>query len=881
MRLHRLRLSHVKGVTDLSVDFPDTGVVVVEGPNEVGKSTLLEALDRLLDPSCKATSKATGVKALQPVGVEEGPCVEAELSLGGYRLVFTKRWLLRPTTTLRVLQPSAEQLAGEAAQARMTAILAECLDRPLFDALRYTQAGEPQIPLTSSRLLAEALDGAAGADLHTDSGADLLGEVEAEFLRYFTRTGRPTGDYRTAIAETEVARDAVVHAHTQVGEAQDLLEQREAAILALRSAQAVTPEVESTLDRARAQAVAATAVVQELRTAQERAEAAQAAHARARGDHDLRQRMVRELQEHGEGVAALSEDVARGVAGEQLLVAAQTTAQEAVHASTEALARARDVAELAGADADHLGEVAEVARLRDRLQRSEQLSAQLAAAQAVLEESTVTPAVLRRLTDASGAVDVAQATIEGAATVLSLQGLGDAVCVEVDGAPLRLAADGDAHERLVSQETSLVLPGKLRLTVRPQGDVVTLPQQLEWAQGALTKALAQAEVADLAAARERCTAHETATAEAHRLQTELAGVCGGESTAALTARVDELQTSTDGYLTGRSGVDALPATVAQAKAVQQAAKDEVTQHVAVLARARAGAEEARQACVEARSGREVAGARLEQVMDMLQVQQRRLAEARQECDDDAVEEAEQAAATAASQTQEGLAAAQQAVADADATGAQARLVAATEAVGAHRDRVSSLRDRAHHLKGSVELCAGEGRQEAHDLALQGFEEARAALRSIERRARAARQLHQTLQRHREQAHDAYVAPFAAAVERLGTQVYGDTFGVVVSRDLVLTHRHLHGRTVPFESLSGGAKEQLGILARLAVASLVDADQGVPVVIDDALGYTDPARLRSVGRVLADPGSTGQVILLTCNPERYAAMEGATTISLTA
>ncbi|MBA2695928.1 MAG: AAA family ATPase, partial [Actinobacteria bacterium] len=242
MRLHRLRLRHVKGVTELSLDFPDTGVVVVEGPNEVGKSTLLEALDRLLDPSCKATSKSAGVKAMQPVGVEAAPFVEAELSLGGYRLVFAKQWLLRPTTTLRVLAPRPEQLAGEAAQARMTAILSECLDRPLFDALRFTQAGEPQIPLTSSRLLAEALDGAAGADLHTDTGADLLGEVEGEFLRYFTRTGRPTGELRAAITETETARDAAVHAHTRVGEAQDLLEQRESAVATLRAAELGTPE---------------------------------------------------------------------------------------------------------------------------------------------------------------------------------------------------------------------------------------------------------------------------------------------------------------------------------------------------------------------------------------------------------------------------------------------------------------------------------------------------------------------------------------------------------------------------------------------------------------------------------------------------------------
>lgn len=91
-------------------------------------------------------------------------------------------------------------------------------------------------------------------------------------------------------------------------------------------------------------------------------------------------------------------------------------------------------------------------------------------------------------------------------------------------------------------------------------------------------------------------------------------------------------------------------------------------------------------------------------------------------------------------------------------------------------------------------------------------------------------------------------------------------------------------TVPFAELSGGAKEQLGILARLAVARLVDPTQGVPVVIDDALGYSDPERLERMGEVLgatAGPDADLQVILLTCTPGRYSAVPGARTVRLAA
>ncbi len=58
---------------------------------------------------------------------------------------------------------------------------------------------------------------------------------------------------------------------------------------------------------------------------------------------------------------------------------------------------------------------------------------------------------------------------------------------------------------------------------------------------------------------------------------------------------------------------------------------------------------------------------------------------------------------------------------------------------------------------------------------------------------------------------------------------------------VLT-RTLNGKTLPFDALSVGAKEQLGILTRLAAGQIVSKQGGVPLIIDDALGFSDPSRL---------------------------------------
>ena len=130
--------------------------------------------------------------------------------------------------------------------------------------------------------------------------------------------------------------------------------------------------------------------------------------------------------------------------------------------------------------------------------------------------------------------------------------------------------------------------------------------------------------------------------------------------------------------------------------------------------------------------------------------------------------------------------------------------------------------------------------------------------------------------HRDNTRQRYVEPFRSEIERLGRPVFGPTFEVEIDSDLRICNRTLDGRTVPYDSLSGGAKEQLGILARLAGAALVATEDTVPVVIDDALGFTDPDRLTKMGAVFDTVGDNGQVIVLTCSPQRYAGSTAPTT-----
>jgi hypothetical protein len=223
-----------------------------------------------------------------------------------------------------------------------------------------------------------------------------------------------------------------------------------------------------------------------------------------------------------------------------------------------------------------------------------------------------------------------------------------------------------------------------------------------------------------------------------------------------------------------------------------------------------------------------------------------------------------------------------ALADDDPETVEARVVNARAV--AERLTVEAARLEREHAETTGRLQAA-GAQGWHDQLAAAATELEAAVREhdgVARRAAAARRLHETLARHRDRVRRSYVAPFRAQVERLARIVFGPTLALEIDEELRITHRTLDGTTVRFEALSSGAQEQLGLCARLACAALVDPADGVPVVIDDALGHTDPERLARLGAVFtAATAAAGaaQVIVLTCTPERYHGIGAATVVPL--
>ena len=78
----------------------------------------------------------------------------------------------------------------------------------------------------------------------------------------------------------------------------------------------------------------------------------------------------------------------------------------------------------------------------------------------------------------------------------------------------------------------------------------------------------------------------------------------------------------------------------------------------------------------------------------------------------------------------------------------------------------------------------------------------------------------------------------------------------------------------FGRLSLGTQEQVAVLVRLAMGAMI-ADKGtdVPIILDDALVFSDDARIEQMFDAINRAGKRQQVIVLTCRARSFASLGG--------
>ncbi|MCL2782318.1 MAG: AAA family ATPase [Actinomycetia bacterium] len=869
MKLHRLVLSNYRGIAHREIEFPDRGVVVVCGANEIGKSSMIEALDLLLESKDRSTKKE--VKRVKPANSDVGSEVTAEISCGTYRFIYHKRFHKKCETVLSVLQPRREQLTGDEAHERVREMLAETVDNDLWHAQRVLQAASTAaVDLSGCDALSRALDVAAA---HPDSDAVLQGtepllieRIDDEYARYFTPTGRPAGEWSAALSRLKAAQRAVTECAAAVAEVDDAVGRHATLTEEVAELSHLKVAVGPRLAVAQAAADKTAALTRQEREAKLVAEAAAATSAAAAAARNGRLRLLTEIQTRTAALA-VAEAKAKEAADARSTArvdaeACDAAVAEAAQVLTELQHRVdsarRTVAEIAEREEAHrlgarLAKIDAVQRDRDRI--CEELSA-----------IVLTEELLQGIESAAAAVDRSSDQLASISAAVEFTA-ATAIELAVGGQVVSLSA-GQSWSTTATGSTVVEVPGVLTARVTPGASALDIQAKYAAAQKELNAALAAGDVADIAAARSAAQRRRELQSDCDRLSATLSGLCGDDEIDKLRSRLAQAPQAVTGPASSpdaRAELDAAAAALAAATA-----ECETRRRTAAAAASRLS-ETSTQATVLLNTAA-AQRAELERATNQLAQEQASVSD---EDLSSSAESSRQAATTAlqraAKLTEELAAAAPGAVA--------AELADATQAAETLRNRYEDSARALREVGIELSVLGNEGRQGKLDAAKTEHEHATSEHTRVGRQARAAELLRSVMARHRDATRLRYVDPYRTELQRLGRPVFGQTFEVDIDSDLCIRSRTLDGVTVPYESLSGGAKEQLGILARLAGAALVAKEDSVPVVVDDALGFTDPERLAKMGEVFDSVGTHGQVIVLTCSPDRYNGVKGAHRIDL--
>ena len=191
-----------KFTTPMCLDDIGDGLNVVVGPNEMGKSTLLDALRAALFE--KYSSKAQPITALQNDRNQAAPVVELafEVDDGIYRI--RKRFVKKPYAHL--FCPDGRKLEGDEAEDTLRDLLG--FDEPgktgakpetlgMWNVLWVQQGqsfGALDLPDSARSNLHSALESEVGEVLGGKRGRALPDAVDKQLSELVTSTGRPRGE---------------------------------------------------------------------------------------------------------------------------------------------------------------------------------------------------------------------------------------------------------------------------------------------------------------------------------------------------------------------------------------------------------------------------------------------------------------------------------------------------------------------------------------------------------------------------------------------------------------------------------------------------------------------------------------------------------------
>jgi energy-coupling factor transporter ATP-binding protein EcfA2 len=876
LQLTRLRVAELRRFREpFELRDLQPGLNLFSGPNEAGKSTLVRALRAAFFERHRSTS----VDDLRPYGDSSAtPSIELDFQFGGVAYRLSKSFLGKKRCELFIGPQRLEGVAAEDALAELLGFqfAAKGASREEhwgIPGLLWIEQGAAQAVqgavLHAADHLRKALEAHLG-EVAASGGDDVVAQVRAWRDELLTSTGRPKAvlqkahDDAAALAAQVDALEAAVHTYrSQVDQLRELraahaADEAAAPWAALRQQQAAAQQA---LQAAEAQASERTRVQERLR----QTEGLRSLLAQRLADAESQQQGLQARLAALQAAQLRFEQAAEREAQAQRVEAAASAALQAARATLASARQADTHRVLARQLADAGTRATELAALLQRASAANDQAQRLQQEAAALQLPARELGTLRQQQARLQELQIRQAAV---ATRLQLDLL--------PGAQLQLqgAAGGTAEtvagqaERLLLTPTVLTLPGLGRLHIAPGGaDLPALAQQQAALQDEHTALLQRLGLAGLAEAETRAQQHAQRAAEA---------------LAAAQLRDSLVPQGLDALRSDLHAAQAREAEARTALAQLPASPENDAEPALVLAEAerrheaaRAAAEDATRTLQAARQSQASAAGQRDAALHEHTALQATLADPAWQAQQakwqlDLVE----ATALHATQQRE-LAEVEQRIAaarpDILRQDVQRYGRSADETEQQHRTRERQIVQLETALAGA----GADGLEEeverqrsAHALAARRAEE-------LQRRADALSLLLQELDSRRQALTQRLQAPLQQHLNHYLPLLFAGS-QLAVDERLVPGALSRPGPRGPeaaeFDTLSFGAREQMGVLTRLAYADLLrEAGRPTLVILDDALVHSDAERLAQMKRVLFDAAQRHQLLLFTCHPALWRDM----------
>ena len=210
----------------------------------------------------------------------------------------------------------------------------------------------------------------------------------------------------------------------------------------------------------------------------------------------------------------------------------------------------------------------------------------------------------------------------------------------------------------------------------------------------------------------------------------------------------------------------------------------------------------------------------------------------------------------------------------DLAGAEAAMKRAQSVVEAGEKTIARLREEQAVLNTRVSELSSAAVEEELALTEDQLTEAQTRLDQIRFDIAVYQRLDQALKTAQDRSRENYVAAVHKELVPLLRMIWPDAEPVIDAETGLITSLTRRDIAEDFDALSGGTQEQISLLVRLAFARILAADgRPAPVVLDDAIVYTDDDRIEQMFNALTRQAEDLQIIVFSCRQRAFRSLGG--------